>query len=180
MEEQKMAEQIRIMIPENDVDAKIEELGRKISEDFAGQEVHLICILKGSVFFVCELAKRITIPVTIDFMQVSSYGAETKSSGVVRLSKDLDEPLQGKNVIIVEDIIDSGRTLSHLVKLLGQRNPKTLTLCTLLDKPSRRVVEVEVKYTGFQIPDEFVVGYGLDYDQRYRNLPYIGVIEFTD
>lgn len=180
MEEQKMAEQIRIMIPENEVDAKIEELGRKISEDFAGQEVHLICILKGSVFFVCELAKRITIPVTIDFMQVSSYGAETKSSGVVRLSKDLDEPLQGKNVIIVEDIIDSGRTLSHLVKLLGQRNPKTLTLCTLLDKPSRRVVEVEVKYTGFQIPDEFVVGYGLDYDQRYRNLPYIGVIEFTD
>lgn len=180
MEEQKMAEQIRIMIPENEVDAKIEELGRKISEDFAGQEVHLICILKGSVFFVCELAKRITVPVTIDFMQVSSYGAETKSSGVVRLSKDLDEPLQGKNVIIVEDIIDSGRTLSHLVKLLGQRNPKTLTLCTLLDKPSRRVVEVEVKYTGFQIPDEFVVGYGLDYDQRYRNLPYIGVIEFTD
>ena len=113
-------------------------------------------------------------------MQVSSYGAETKSSGVVRLSKDLDEPLQGKNVIIVEDIIDSGRTLNHLVKLLGQRNPKSMTICTLLDKPSRRVVDVEVKYTGFQIPDEFVVGYGLDYDQRYRNLPYIGIIEFVD
>ena len=142
--------------------------------------MHLICILKGSVFFVCELAKRITVPVTIDFMQVSSYGAETKSSGVVRLSKDLDEPLQGKNVIIVEDIIDSGRTLSHLVKLLAQRNPKTMTLCTLLDKPSRRVVDVDVEYTGFQIPDEFVVGYGLDYDQKYRNLPYIGVIEFVD
>ena len=146
----------------------------------AGESVHLICILKGSVFFVCELAKRITVPVTIDFMQVSSYGAETKSSGVVRLSKDLDEPLQGKNVIIVEDIIDSGRTLSHLVKLLAQRNPKTMTLCTLLDKPSRRVVDVDVEYTGFQIPDEFVVGYGLDYDQKYRNLPYIGVIEFVD
>lgn len=175
-----MAEKIRVMIPEDEVDAKIEELGRRISEDFAGQEVHLICILKGSVFFVCELAKRITVPVTIDFMQVSSYGAETKSSGVVRLSKDLDEPLQGKNVIIVEDIIDSGRTLNHLVKLLGQRNPKSMTICTLLDKPSRRVVEVEVKYTGFQIPDEFVVGYGLDYDQRYRNLPYIGIIEFVD
>jgi len=175
-----MAEKIRVMIPEEEVDAKIAEIGKKISEEFAGESVHLICILKGSTFFVCELAKRITVPVTIDFMQVSSYGAETKSSGVVKLSKDLDEPLQGKNAIIVEDIIDSGRTLSHLVKLLGQRNPKTLTLCTLLDKPSRRVVEVDVKYTGFQIPDEFVVGYGLDYDQRYRNLPYIGVIEFVD
>ena len=175
-----MAEKIRVMIPEEEVDAKIKELGQKISEKFAGEEVHLICILKGSVFFVCELAKRITVPVTIDFMQVSSYGAETKSSGVVRLSKDLDEPLQGKNVIIVEDIIDSGRTLSHLVKLLGQRNPKTMTLCTLLDKPDRRVVDVDVEYTGFTIPDEFVVGYGLDYDQKYRNLPYIGVLEFVD
>ena len=172
-----MAEKVRVMIPEDEVDAKIQELGKKISEDFAGQEVHLICILKGSIFFVCELAKRITLPVTMDFMQVSSYGAETKSSGVVKLSKDLDEPLQGKNVIIVEDIIDSGRTLNHLVKLLGQRNPKSMTL---LDKPSRRVMDVEVKYTGFQIPDEFVVGYGLDYDQRYRNLPYIGIIEFVD
>ena len=175
-----MAEKIRVMIPEDEVNVKIKELGRKISEDFAGQEVHLICILKGSIFFVCELEKRITLPVTIDFMQVSSYGAETKSSGVVRLSKDLDEPLQGKNVIIVEDIIDSGRTLNHLVNLLGQRHPKSMTICTLLDKPSRRVVEVDVKYTGFQIPDAFVVGYGLDYDQRYRNLPYIGVIEFVD
>ncbi len=175
-----MAEKIRVMIPEDEVNVKIKELGRKISEDFAGQEVHLICILKGSIFFVCELAKRITLPVTIDFMQVSSYGAETKSSGVVRLSKDLDEPLQGKNVIIVEDIIDSGRTLNHLVNLLGQRHPKSMTICTLLDKPSRRVVEVDVKYTGFQIPDAFVVGYGLDYDQRYRNLPYIGVIELVD
>ena len=175
-----MAEKIRVMISEEDVDAKIEELGRRISQDFEGEAVHLICILKGSIFFVCELAKRITLPVTIDFMQVSSYGAETKSSGVVRLSKDLDEPLQGKNVIIVEDIIDSGRTLNHLVKLLGQRNPKSMTLCTLLDKPSRRLMEVDVKYTGFQIPDEFVVGYCLDYDQRYRNLPYIGVIEFAD
>ena len=173
-----MAEKIRVMIPEEEVDAKIRELGQKISEKFAGEEVHLICILKGSVFFVCELAKRITVPVTIDFMQVSSYGAETKSSGVVRLSKDLDEPLQGKNVIIVEDIIDSGRTLSHLVKLLGQRNPKTMTLCTLLDKPERRVKkQVKVDYTCFTIPDEFVVGYGLDYAQKYRNLPYIGVVE---
>ena len=173
-----MTEKIRVMIPEEEVDSKIEELGKRISQDFAGQEVHLICILKGSVFFVCELAKRITVPVTLDFMQVSSYGAETKSSGVVKLSKDLDEPLSGKNVIIVEDIIDSGRTLSHLVNLLGQRKPRTMSICTLLDKPSRRVVDVEVKYTGFQIPDEFVVGYGLDFDQKYRNLPYIGVLEF--
>ena len=172
-----MAEKIRVMIPEEEVDAKIKELGQKISEKFAGEEVHLICILKGSVFFVCELAKRITVPVTIDFMQVSSYGAETKSSGVVRLSKDLDEPLQGKNVIIVEDIIDSGRTLSYLIEILKKRNPASLKLCTLLDKPERRVKEVHVDYTCFNIPDEFVVGYGLDYAQRYRNLPFIGVVE---
>ena len=171
---------ISVMISEEEIEKRVCELAAQISSDFAGETVKLICILKGSAFFACELAKRITVPVTIDFMQVSSYGAETKSSGVVRLSKDLDEPLQGKNVIIVEDIIDSGRTLSHLVKLLGQRNPKTMTLCTLLDKPDRRVVDVDVEYTGFTIPDEFVVGYGLDYDQKYRNLPYIGVLEFVD
>ncbi|MEI3521653.1 MAG: hypoxanthine phosphoribosyltransferase [Anaerosacchariphilus sp.] len=175
-----MAEKIRVMIPEEEVDAKIKELGQKISEKFAGEEVHLILYSEGQRILRMRAGKRITVPVTIDFMQVSSYGAETKSSGVVRLSKDLDEPLQGKNVIIVEDIIDSGRTLSHLVKLLGQRNPKTMTLCTLLDKPDRRVVDVDVEYTGFTIPDEFVVGYGLDYDQKYRNLPYIGVLEFVD
>ena len=175
-----MKEKVKIFLQEQDVNARIAEVAKQISSDYAGREVHLICVLKGSVFFMCELDNRITVPVTMDFMQVSSYGAETKSSGVVKLSKDLDEPLQGKNVIIVEDIIDSGRTLNHLVKLLGQRNPKSMTICTLLDKPSRRVMDVEVKYTGFQIPDEFVVGYGLDYDQRYRNLPYIGIIEFVD
>ena len=172
-----MAETVRVLVEEEEVDKRIRDLGEQISKDYEGKEVHLICVLKGGVFFMCELAKRITVPVTIDFMQVSSYGAETKSSGVVRLSKDLDEPLQGKNVIIVEDIIDSGRTLSHLVKLLGQRNPKTMTLCTLLDKPDRRVVDVDVEYTGFTIPDEFVVGYGLDYDEKYRNLPYVGVLK---
>ena len=175
-----MAEKIRVLLTEDAVDARIREIGEQISRDYAGRQVHLVCVLKGGSFFMCELAKRITVPVSMDFMSVSSYGSETKSSGVVRLSKDLDEPLQGKNVIIVEDIIDSGRTLNHLVKLLGQRNPRSMTICTLLDKPSRRVVDVEVKYTGFQIPDEFVVGYGLDYDQRYRNLPYIGIIEFVD
>ena len=172
-----MAERIRVMIPEAEVDAKIEELGKKISEDYAGKQVHLICILKGSVFFMCELAKRITVPVSLDFMSVSSYGDGTKSSGIVKIAKDLDETLEGKHVIVIEDIIDSGRTLSYLMEVLGKRNPRSLKLCTLLDKPDRRVTEVQVDYVGFEIPDEFVVGYGLDYAQNYRNLPYIGVVE---
>ena len=174
-----MADKIRVLLTEEEVNKKISEVAAQINKDYEGKEVHLICILKGGVFFTCELAKRLTIPVSLDFMSVSSYGSDTKSSGVVKIIKDLDEPLEGKNVIIVEDIIDSGRTLSHLVKLLGQRNPKTMTLCTLLDKPDRRVVEgVDVDYCCFNIPDEFVVGYGLDYAQKYRNLPYIGVVEF--
>ena len=172
-----MAETIKVMISETDVDARISEMGKQISEDYAGQTVHLVCILKGSVFFMCELAKRITVPVSIDFMSVSSYGDGTKSSGIVRISKDLDETLEGKNVIVIEDIIDSGRTLYYLMDVLAKRNPKSLKLCTLLDKPDRRVKNVEVDYTGFAIPDEFVVGYGLDYAQKYRNLPYIGIVE---
>lgn len=175
-----MAEKIRVMIPEEEVDKKIAELGAQISRDYEGKSVHLVCILKGSIFFTCELAKRITVPVTIDFMSCSSYGADTKSSGVVKLVKDLDEPLEGKHVIVIEDIIDSGRTLSYLLEILEARKPASLKLCTLLDKPERRVKQVDVDYTGFNIPDEFVVGYGLDYDQRYRNLPYIGVISFTE
>lgn len=174
-----MAEQIRVLIEEERVDAKIREMAERINEDYAGKEIHLICILKGSAFFACELAKHLTIPTTMDFMSVSSYGGGTTSTGIVRLSKDLDEPLEGKEVLIVEDIIDTGRTLSHLMELLSTRNPKSLRLCTLLDKPERRVVNIEVDYTCFRIPDEFVVGYGLDYDQRYRNLPYIGVVEFV-
>ena len=126
---------------------------------------------------MCELAKRITIPVSLDFMSVSSYGGDIKSSGVVKIVKDLDDALAGKNVIVVEDIVDSGRTLSYLLEMLNDRGPKSMRLCTLLDKPDRRVVDVKVDYTGFQIPDEFVVGYGLDYDQKYRNLPYIGIVE---
>ena len=172
-----MAETIRVMIPEEEVDAKIAELGKKISEDYAGKQVHLICILKGSVFFTCELAKRITVPVTLDFMSVSSYGDGTASSGIVKIAKDLDETLEGKNVIVIEDIIDSGRTLSYLLDVLGKRKPNSLRLCTLLDKPDRRVANVKVDYVGFEIPDEFVVGYGLDYAQKYRMLPYIGVVE---
>ena len=172
-----MAENIRVLIEEEKVDKRIEELGRKISEEYAGKEVHLICILKGGVFFTCELAKRITVPVSLDFMSVSSYGDGTKSSGIVKLNKDLDESIEGKDVIIVEDILDSGRTLSYLVKLLGERKPASLEVVTLLDKPDRRVIPVELYMTGFEIPDRFVVGYGLDCAQKYRNLPYIGVIE---
>ena len=140
----------------------------------------MICVLKGGSFFMCELAKRISVPVSIDFMSVSSYGGDTKSSGVVKIVKDLDESITGKDVLVVEDIIDSGRTLSYLMAMLRDRGPKSLKLCTLLDKPDRRVIDVKVDYTGFEIPDEFVVGYGLDYDQLYRNLPYIGMIEFED
>ena len=172
-----MAEKIRVMISEEEVDVRIAELGKQISEDYAGEQVHLLCILKGSVFFTCELAKRITVPVSLDFMSVSSYGDGTKSSGIVKIAKDLDETIEGKNVIVIEDIIDSGRTLHYLLDVLQKRNPKSMKLCTLLDKPDRRVKDVKVDYTGFAIPDEFVVGYGLDYAQKYRNLPYIGVVE---
>lgn len=173
-----MAEKVNVLLSEEEVDAKIKAIGEQISRDYAGKQVHLVCVLKGGSFFMCELAKRITVPVSLDFMSVSSYGSETKSSGVVKIVKDLDEPIKGKNVLVVEDIVDSGRTLSYLMEMLKDRGPESLRLCTLLDKPERRVVDVNVDYTGFQIPDEFVVGYGLDYDQRYRNLPYIGVISF--
>ena len=169
---------VKELISEEEVVARIKELAEQINKDYEGKSVTLVCILKGSIFFTCELAKYLSIPVTIDFMQCSSYGADTKSSGIVKLAKDLDEPILGKDIILIEDIIDSGRTLSYLFKLLSQREPASLALCTLLDKPSRRVVEVDVKYTGFEIPDEFVVGYGLDYAQKMRNLPYIGVVEF--
>lgn len=168
------------MISEQDVNRRIAKIASQISEDYAGKQVHLICVLKGGAFFMCELAKRITVPVSLDFMSVSSYGADTKSSGVVKIVKDLDESLLDKEVLIVEDIVDSGRTLSYLKEMLMSRGPKSIRICTLLDKPSRRVKAVKVDYTCFSIPDEFVVGYGLDYDQRYRNLPYIGVVEGVD
>jgi hypoxanthine phosphoribosyltransferase len=177
MEENVMAEKIKVLVSEEEVDKRIKEIGEQISKDYEGQEVHVICILKGGVFFMCELAKRITLPLSMDFMSVSSYGNEKQSSGVVKIVKDLDEALDGKNVIIVEDIIDSGRTLSYLVEILNKRNPNSVKICTLLDKPERRVSDVKVDYVGFNIPDEFVVGYGLDYKQKYRNLPFIGVVE---
>ena len=173
-----MAETIKVLVSEEEVNERIKTLGKQISENYAGKQIHMICVLKGGVFFMCELAKRITVPVSLDFMSVSSYGSDTKSSGVVKIVKDLDESLKDKEVIVVEDIVDSGRTLSYLLEMLKDRGPASLRLCTLLDKPERRVIDVHVDYTGFNIPDEFVVGYGLDYDQRYRNLPYIGVVEF--
>ena len=173
-----MAETIKELFSEEAIDARIRELGAQISRDYAGKELHLICVLKGSSFFTCELAKRITVPVYLDFMSVSSYGSETTSSGVVKIVKDLDSPLKGKDVIVVEDIVDTGHTLSYLMGMLKGREPASLRLCTLLDKPERRVAEVFVDYIGFTIPDKFIVGYGLDYDQKYRNLPYIGTVEF--
>ncbi len=172
-----MADKLKVMISEQEVNARIVELGAQISKDYAGSEIHLICILKGSVFFACELAKRITVPVSMDFMAVSSYGNSRESSGIVKIVKDLDEPLEGKHVLIVEDIVDSGKTLAHLIPILYTRKPADIKLCTLLSKPSRREVEIQVDYLGYEIPDAFVVGYGLDYAQKYRNLPYIASVE---
>lgn len=171
-------DKVRILLSEETVADRVKEVGAQITKDYEGKSLHFICILKGGVFFTCELAKRVNLPVTMDFMSVSSYGSATTSSGIVRIAKDLDESIEGKDVIIVEDIIDSGNTLAYLIEVLKQRNPKSIELCTLLDKPERRVKkQVSVKYTCFTVPDEFIVGYGLDYDQKYRNLPYIGVIE---
>lgn len=175
-----MREEITMLISEEDVNARIQEIAAQISDKYAGMDIHLICILKGSIFFTCELAKRITTSVTMDFMAASSYGDGTESSGKIKIKKELDESIEGKHVIIIEDIIDSGRTLHLLKNLLLERHPASLEICTLLDKPDRRVTDVKVEYTGFIIPDEFVVGYGLDYQQRYRNLPYIGVVEFVE
>lgn len=172
-----MEHNINVLISEEEVDKKIRELGEQISKDYAGKQIHLVCVLKGGVFITCELAKSITVPVSLDFMSVSSYGDDTVSSGRVKIVKDLDDPIEGKDVLIVEDIIDSGNTLKYLLDLLYTRKPNSIKICTLLDKPERRVTDVEVAYVGFQIPDKFVVGYGLDYTQKYRNLPYIGVIE---
>ena len=172
-----MADKISVLIPQKELEQRIREMAVQISKDYEGEELHLVCILRGSIFFTCELAKYITVPVTIDFMSVSSYGDGTESSGRIKIMKDLDDSIKDKNVLVIEDIIDSGRTLAHLMSFLKVREPKSLKLCTLLDKPDRRVVNVEVDYVGMEIPDLFVVGYGLDYAQKYRNLPYIGVVE---
>ena len=169
---------ISVYLTEEQLNKRIAEIGAQITERFRGESVYMIVILKGSIFFATELAKRIELPMTMDFMSVSSYGSGTESSGVVKIKKDLECSIEGENIIVVEVIIDSGNTLSRLVPMLKERNPKSVTLCTMLDKPDRRVVDdVVCDYTGFVIPDKFVVGFGLDYDQRYRNLTYIGFVE---
>lgn len=176
-----MKEKVDILISENEIHNRILEIADRINKDYEGEELTLICVLKGGVMFMCDLARRLNLSVRLDFMSVSSYGSETKSSGVVKIIKDLDDSIEGKNVLVVEDIIDSGNTLSYLIDILKKRGPKSIKLCTLLDKPSRREKkDVFVDYVCFEIEDRFVVGYGLDYDQRYRNLPYIGVMELSD
>lgn len=170
-------DKIKVLISKEELEKRIAELGAQISRDYEGKELHLICILKGGVMFMTELSKHITCHVSMDFMSVSSYGNERKSSGLIRILKDLDEPIAGREVLIVEDIIDSGKTLAHLMDVLSVRKPASLKLCTMLDKPDRREIDVKVDYVGFQIPDKFVLGYGLDYDQFYRNIPYIAVVE---
>lgn len=172
-----MSEKVRVLLPEEIVDKRICQIAEQISKDYEGKEIHLICVLKGGVFFMCELAKRLSVPVSMDFMALSSYGSSTESSGSITVKKELDENIEGKDVLVVEDIVDSGRTLKFLLEELRSRNPASVHLCTLLDKPERRVVDIQADYTCFEIPDEFVVGYGLDYAQKYRNLPYIGVVE---
>ena len=171
-----MEQKIDVMIDEAAVEARIAEIAQQLSKEYEGKTIHIIGVLKGSVFFMCELAKRLTVPVTMDFMSVSSYGNDTKSSGVVKMIKDLDESIEGRDVVLIEDIMDSGRTLSYLINILKERKPASFKVVTLLDKPDRRVVDLEPDFTGFAIPDRFVVGYGLDCAQKYRNLPYIGVI----
>lgn len=170
-------EKIRVLISQEDVERRIQELAEEISRVYAGKELHMICILKGSVFYTCELAKRVTIPVTLDFMSVSSYGNGQESSGIVKIIKDLEHPIEGRDVLLIEDIIDTGNTIFSLKGILEKRKPASIAVTALLDKPERREKEISVEYTGFEIPDEFVVGYGLDFAQKYRNLPYIGVVE---
>lgn len=166
-----------ILYTEEQIQAKVKELAQQISRDFAGRNLLVICVLKGAFIFMADLVKSITIPLEIDFMAVSSYGASTKTSGVVKILKDLDIPVEGRDVLIVEDIIDSGLTLSYLIDVLERRNALSVTVVTLFDKPARRTVELEPDYKGFTLPDAFVVGYGLDYAEKYRNLPYIGILK---
>ena len=166
-----------ILVSEQQLQEKVAELGAAISRDYAGKELMLVSILKGSVVFMADLMRAVTIPCNIDFMVVSSYGSSTTTSGLVKIVKDLDQDLSGKDVIIVEDILDTGVTLSNLVPMLKMRNPNSVKICTILDKPMRRKAQISADYSGFEIPDAFVVGYGLDYAESYRNLPYVGVLK---
>ena len=167
----------KILITEEEIKKRVKELGRKITEDYRDKFPHLICILKGATIFLSDLIREINIHISLDFMGVSSYGSSTESSGILKITKDIDQPIEGRNVLIVEDIVDTGLTLSYLRKLLLSRKPKSLKTCALLNKKVRRKVDVPVEYYGFEIPDEFVVGYGLDFNEKYRNLPYISVLK---
>jgi hypoxanthine phosphoribosyltransferase len=167
----------KVLIEEEAVAARVAGLGAEISSDYAGKDILLVGVLKGAVFFMADLMRNLTIPCEVDFMAISSYGASTDSSGVVRILKDLDINIEGRDVLVVEDIIDSGLTLSYLIRNLESRNPASLEICTLLAKPDRREIDVHVRYTGFEIPNEFVIGYGLDFGERYRNLPYVAVLD---
>ena len=167
----------KILISQEALKDKVQELGRQISEDYKDKNLMLVSVLKGSVVFMADLMRAITIPASIDFMSVSSYGSGVKTSGVVRIIKDLDEALTGKDILIVEDILDSGMTLSYLKEHIGAKDARSIRIATLLDKPERRQVNITPDYKGFVVPDEFVVGYGLDYDEKYRNLPYVGVLK---
>ena len=175
-----MSEKISVLIDEESLNKRIAEVAEIINKDYEGKSIHLICVLKGGAMFMCELAKKLTVPVTFDFMSVSSYGAAKVSSGVVKIVKDLDDSIEGKDVLVVEDIIDSGRTLSYLLEILKQREPKSIKLCSLLDKPSRREVPINFDYVCFEVPNVYIVGFGLDSNQLYRNLPYIGAVECAE
>ena len=166
-----------VLFSEEQLNQRVKEIAKQIEQDYAGQEIMLVSVLRGSFVFMADLCRHIDLPCTIDFMSVSSYGKGTSSTGQVQITKDLSSDISGKHILVVEDILDSGNTLSYLLKLLEQRKPASIRLCTLLDKPERRVKQVEVHYTGFSIPDAFVVGYGLDYAEQYRNLPYIGILK---
>lgn len=166
-----------ILITEEEIKKKVEDLGAQITEDYKDREITIICVLKGAFMFLADLLRHIKVPVCLDFVAISSYGPYTQTSGVVKITKDLDESIEGKHVLIVEDIVDTGLTLDYLLKIIKARKPASVRVCALLDKPARREVEVEIHYKGFEIPDKFVVGYGLDYDQRYRNLPFVGVLK---
>lgn len=167
----------RVLFSAQELDERVAQLAREINRDYAGREITLISVLRGSFIFMADLTRKIELPCTVDFMSVSSYGRGTRSSGQVQITKDLSDSIEGRHVIVVEDILDSGTTLHYLLQVLAQRHPASIRLCTLLDKPERREKPVEVHYSGFSIPDAFVVGYGLDYAERYRNLPYIGILK---
>lgn len=175
-----MKEEIKVLIGEEQLLARIRELADQINQDYAGKEVFLLCILKGSVYFTCELSKYLKMPVKLGFMSVTSYGDRMTSSGAVTVKGSTDLDVKGKHVIIVEDIVDTGRTLSFLYHMLAKKKPASLRLCSLIDKPDRRVSEVKLDYLGFEVPDVFIVGFGMDYAQRYRNLPYIGELVFKE